>query len=116
MIKCGEFGLFRALSRGMLALIAFAGLAMAALSSGAFAQGTPCAPRADVLALAAAQWHEAPVLTAPAAQGKLVFEFLVSANRTWTALLVRPDDVACVIASGTDLMQSGDIPLTGERM
>ncbi len=70
----------------------------------------------EVLALAAAQWHEAPVLTGPASQGKLSMEFLVSLAGTWTVILTRPDDVACIVASGTDLMLSGEIPLHGEEM
>lgn len=60
-----------------------------------------CAGLADVLAGLSARWSE-QVLWQGGAQGGTSFAITVNPDgTTWTALMLRPDGLACVVASGT---------------
>lgn len=75
-------------------------LAVALILPAGRAQAAQCAGLADVLAGLAARWSE-QVLWQGGAQGGTSFAITVNPDgTTWTALMLRPDGMACVVASG----------------
>lgn len=73
--------------------------ALAMIDGPAMAQ-TVCAPRAHMLDGFKQQYGEISAAVGLAAGGALM-EIVASPSGTWSLLLVRPDGVACLIASGT---------------
>lgn len=83
-------------------------LALCCLATPALAQGQ-CAPVADALAGLAATYDEAPRVSA--LMGSHVLIITVAPSGGWTALEVKPDGEACIVASGEAFeVQAAPIP------
>lgn len=89
------------------------------LPTTAHAQGPPCiagmlVPHDPLLALYAKEWHETPVLTGISGpQSDIQMELITSPTGTWTIIATRATGGSCILAAGTDLMQSGPVPGRG---
>lgn len=59
-----------------------------------------CGVRAKVLAALSAKYSESPVAVGVTANGGLIELLSAPDGRTWTILYTRPDQVACLVASG----------------
>lgn len=90
-------------------------LVLAVLPGAAYAAGK-CASYKDLFSDIEKQVHEVHVLTGIMSAGQMSMELWVSPKRTWSIVGVSPDDMACIIMDGTDLMVSGNVPASGSGM
>lgn len=74
----------------------------------------PPGPHDKVLA-AFAESGERPVLGGFIGESQFM-EFLVSAKGGWTIMVTDTRDITCVLASGTGLMQIGDVPIDAKPL
>ena len=75
---------------------------LAILAAGPAAAQSQCGPADQVLEGLAAQWGEYVAFMGIAANGLPLEIMLNPATGSWTALVLLPDGVACVLASGDD--------------
>ncbi len=59
-----------------------------------------CALHDDAVANLAQRYGEAPVAGGVMAQGGLIEVFTTPSGATWTMVVVRPDGLTCMVASG----------------
>lgn len=86
-------------ARPLLAIVPLLVLCLAALPGRV--QAAQCAGVVDVLAGLSTRWSE-QTLWQGGAQGGVSFTITVNPDgTTWTALMLRPDGMACVVASGS---------------
>lgn len=76
--------------------------ALAALP--AAAQQPQCAPLERVEGLLAEKYQETRRVEGITAQGPLLALYASAQGETWTLVLIRPDGLACMFASGTELV------------
>lgn len=79
---------------------------VAALPAAAVAQQA-CFPRDEMLSRLATQYGETQVFAGIAGTGELVAVFLSAETRTWSAVVIRTDGMACMVAAG----QNGEASL-----
>ena len=78
------------------------------LSWSAVAQES-CAPYDQVAAKLAAEFHETRVQQGIVGEGRALLAIFASPNgETWTAVMVRPDGLACMAAAGQDWQTRSD--------
>jgi hypothetical protein len=85
-------------------------LALFLLASPAFAEPT-CAPIAEAMASLANTYGEAPRITALMTGGNMLVITAAPAGG-WTALEVKPDGTACIVAAG-EAFEVHDAPAPG---
>ena len=68
-----------------------------------------CAPFDQVEAQLAAEFHETRVQQGIVGEGRALLAIFASPNgETWTAVMVRPDGLACMAAAGQDWQTRSD--------
>ncbi len=83
----------------------------------AYAQEQPkCAPYGQVEAMLAAEFQETRVQQGIVGEGEAMLAIFASPNGgTWSAVMVRPDGLACMAAAGTDWQHREDKPAPVEE-
>lgn len=67
------------------------------------ARADECGPRAAVLQALYEKYKESPAFLATNTDGTRLVEITVSPNgETWTLLVIRPDGLTCLLATGKD--------------
>ena len=77
-------------------------LALAALVAAAPAHSQNCGARDEVLATLATKYGEAQAFVGLTGQDEVVTIYISPATGTWTALVLRTDGMACLVAAGTN--------------
>jgi hypothetical protein len=91
-----------------MAAIAFAAVTLPFFGASLAQAGTPrCAPHADMLAVLAKQYGEAPQAIG-LVNGNHVIEVLSSKQGSFTILVTKPDGVACILAAGQEFEEVPD--------
>lgn len=84
-------------------------VALLSISSPAVAQEPKCAPYDQVEAMLAAEFQETRVQQGIVGDGQAMLLIFASPNGgTWSAVMVRPDGVACLAAAGSDWQTRND--------
>lgn len=68
-----------------------------------------CAPRDDLAQTLADKWGETSLFEGLVSSKKAELQIFARRDGTWTAVVIRPDGIACVVGSG-DLWQGFMIP------
>lgn len=78
------------------------GMALAVTPLSATAAPAACGQRADIVALLAKQFNEAPVAVGLDNNGNLVEVLSSRGGSTWSVIVTTPNGVSCLVASGED--------------
>jgi len=70
------------------------------LVGGAVTAQMACAPRDELAAELARDYHETPRGSGIMADGSALMEIYAAETGSWTVIITRPDGLACVVATG----------------